>query len=80
MVLIINILFIAVIAMLVITWSRRSAIWGGATVGLIIGGLIGLFTGNIFLSIKNGVTIGGTIGIIAEVLGAISDRLNRRKK
>lgn len=73
-----NILLIAVLVALMFTWFHRSAIWGGATGGLIIGGVIGLFTGDIFLGIKNGVIIGGVIGIIAEALGMIGDRIRRK--
>lgn len=73
-----DVLFISVIVILVLTLFRRSAIWGGATAGLIIGGLFGLFTGDIFSGIKNGVTIGGVIGIVAEILGIVSDRIRQR--
>lgn len=55
----------------------RSAIWGGATAGLIIGFLWGLFTGNIGNGIKNGVIIGAALGIITELLGFIGDRLKK---
>lgn len=78
MILIMNILFISVIVMLIISWSRRSAIWGGATIGLILGGLIGLFAGDIFQGGKTGLTIGGIIGVISEVLGSISNRKNEK--
>jgi len=78
MIILSNILFIFVIVALIFTWSHRSAIWGGATGGLVIGGLIGLFTDDIFSGIKNGVTVGGAIGIIAEILGMIGDRIRRK--
>ena len=78
MIILSNIIFIIVIVALILTWLHRSAIWGGATGGLVIGGLIGLFTGDIFSGIKNGITIGGTFGIIAEILGMISDRMGRK--
>lgn len=79
MIILSNILFIVVIVALIFTWSHRSAIWGGATGGLVIGGIIGLFTGDIFSGVKNGITVGGIIGIIAEILGMISDRLRQEK-
>ncbi len=78
MIILSNIIFIIVIVALIFTWLHRSAIWGGATGGLVIGGIIGLFTGDIFSGIKNGITIGGTIGIIAEILVMISDRIRRK--
>lgn len=78
MIILSNILFIVIIFALALTWFHRSAIWGGVTGGLIIGGIVGLFTGDIFLSIKNGVAVGGTIGIIAEILGMIGNRMRRK--
>lgn len=54
----------------------RSAIWGGATLGLIIGFVVGLFTGNISSSIKNGIIVGLVLGIVAEILGTISGRIS----
>ena len=73
-----NIIFIIVVIALILTWSHRSAIWGGATAGVLIGGLIGLFSGDFFAGIKNGVTVGGGIGVIAEILGMISDRIRQK--
>ena len=56
-----------------------SAIWGGATLGLLIGLIGGAITGDMGVWIRNAVIVGAVIGIIAEVLGAIGDRLQRRR-
>lgn len=78
MTLIVNILFIAVILMLIISFaSGRSSIWGGATWGVIIGAIIGLLAGDIFMGGKIGLTIGGIIGIASELLGKWSDKLKK---
>ena len=69
-----NVLFIVVILALVITFSSRSTIWGGATWGLIIGVIVGLFIDDIFLGGKTGLTLGGIIGIISEILGKWSEK------
>ena len=73
MIVILNILFIVVILMLILSCGGRSAVWGGATWGLIIGAIIGLFTGNLFWGGKVGLTVGGCLGIISEILGKWSD-------
>lgn len=59
-------------------FGGKSAIWGGATLGLIIGFVIGLFTGNIGSSMKNGIIVGLVLGIVAEILGVISNYISRR--
>lgn len=74
LILILNILFVVVIIMLILTWSKRSAVWGGATIGLVIGIIAGIFTGDIFFGGKTGLTIGGLLGFGSEVFGAIGKR------
>jgi tetratricopeptide (TPR) repeat protein len=56
----------------------RSAIWGGATLGVIVGLLAGVFTGSFGFWIPTAVIAGAAIGIVAEVLGAMSDRQRQR--
>lgn len=82
MILTLNILFIAIIILFFFAGpdGRQSAIRGGAIGGLIIGVLIGLFNGDTFFSGKTGFTIGGIVGIIAEILGAMSDRVRKGNK
>lgn len=57
----------------------RSAIWGGATIGLIIGIVIGLVTGNFWVKVLYSVLIGAGLGVVANILGWISDRLRDRQ-
>ncbi len=57
--------------------QKRSAIWGGATLGFIIGGVIGLSQGNMSLLIT-GAIVGAGLGVIAEILGIIGDKLKKR--
>ena len=59
---------------------KRSAIWGGATLGLIVAAIIGLFRGDFWPTILYAVLIGVGTGIIASVLGWIGDTLGRRSK
>lgn len=56
-----------------------SAIWGGATFGLLVGAVVGLVTGDIGSGARNGVIAGAVVGIIAELLGALGDWLKRRQ-
>ena len=54
--------------------QQGSAVWGGATIGLVVGVIVGAVTGAWGESIGLGIVIGGGSGIAANILGAISDR------
>jgi hypothetical protein len=56
--------------------DRRSAIWGGATLGLFVGVILGFFVGSSYWrTVLIAVGIGAAAGIVAEILGRVSDRL-----
>ncbi len=54
----------------------RSAIWGGGTLGLIVGLILTIIRGDTIIIIYS-IIIGIIVGVIAEVLGWISDRLKK---
>lgn len=54
----------------------RSAIWGGATIGLIIGIIIGIVRGD-FSDILRAALIGADFGLLATILGMLGDRLKK---
>ena len=69
--------------LLVIFWKGRNAVWGGLTLGIIIGILIAVFfaikgKGFNFYTIGKTVIIGILVGFLAELLGKISDYLRRK--
>ena len=57
-------------------WDNRSAIWGGATLGLIVGIVLWLIYGD-FHTLIWAVVIGGLIGFGTELLGKMGDKLNK---
>lgn len=78
------ILGIITIILLIIFWRTRNAIWGGFTLGIIIGFIITifyLFKGNGFnwSIIAKGAILGAVVGSIAELLGKVSDSIKRSK-
>ena len=46
----------------------RSAVWGGATLGFVIGAIAGLFTESFWQTVFYGVLIGGALGGASELL------------
>lgn len=54
--------------------AGKSAIWGGATIGLIIGIIMGITRGD-FSDILRAVLIGADIGLFANLLGFVGDRM-----
>ncbi|BDU25397.1 hypothetical protein [Flavobacterium sp. GSB-24] len=78
-----RILAIISIAGLLIFWKRKNAIWGGLTLGLIIGFIIVIIylimgNGFQFKIIGKSIIIGTLFGMAAEVLGLLSDKLKRK--
>jgi hypothetical protein len=57
--------------------SGRSAIWGGGTLGFIIGAIVGIFNHNFGPTLFKGILIGAAAGLVAELLGAIGDKLRK---
>lgn len=75
---------IITIILLIVFWQKRSAVWGGFTVGVFVGLAIAIFfafKGNGFdwhIIWKGGVA-GTMLGFIAELLGKISDKIKNKK-
>lgn len=57
-----------------------SAVWGGATLGLIVGAIVGLVIGSFWAGLLYGVLIGAGVALIASILGWIADTIQRRSK
>jgi ElaB/YqjD/DUF883 family membrane-anchored ribosome-binding protein len=54
----------------------QNAVWGGATIGAIIGVVIAIFRpGFDWETVGQSAVIGAFIGLLAEILGAIGDRM-----
>lgn len=59
--------------------DNRSAIWGGATLGIIIGLIVGLVSGvSVIQGLFFGALIGAAFGVAANLLGIIADKLGNR--
>jgi len=63
--------------LLLVFWRGRNAVWGGATIGAIVGLILALVKGNWSL-LTLSFAIGTFVGLGAEGLGRLSDRLKRR--
>lgn len=64
--------------------KRRNAVWGGFTLGLIIGFIIAIFLyfqgdGFIWYAIVKGAIAGTILGFIAELLGMVGDLIKKHK-
>lgn len=73
-----TILGIATLILLVVYWYNRNAVWGGLTIGIIVGLLIALFSGFNWSIITKGAISGTIIGFGAELLGKVSDYIKRK--
>lgn len=69
---------IASVSMILSFFRGRNAIWGGATIGLIIGIIIAVFQKFNWSIIGRAVIIGILVGVIAEVIGIIADYLKNK--
>lgn len=74
---------IAVILLLVF-WRKRNAVWGGLTLGVIIGIIIAGFfllkgSGFDWYIIGKGAVSGALLGFGAEMLGKISDFIKKKQ-
>ena len=74
-----TILIAFAIVLLIKYWGSKNSVWGGFTMGIIIGlivAIIYLIIGNGFswIIIGKGAIIGTIAGYFAELLGKISDR------
>ena len=61
--------------------QQGSAIWGGATIGLVVGLILGFFVGTYWTTVLYAVAIGAAVGLAANILawtGNTLDRLGNR--
>jgi len=71
------------IALLLFSWKKRSAIWGGLFPGAIVGLIIAIYfvikgRGFDWLIIGKGAIVGLLLGVCAEFLGKTADHLKRK--
>lgn len=57
---------------------RGSAIWGGATIGLVVGLILGFFVGSYWTTVLYAVLIGAASGVAANLLAWPADIIRRR--
>ena len=75
------ILGILTIILLIVFWKKKSAVWGGFTLGIILGLMVALFfvfikgSGFDWSIIGKGAIAGTLLGFIMEIFGKISDFL-----
>lgn len=75
------ILGVGSIILLFVYWGRRNAVWGGFTLGIIVGTLWKIFSGTDWYIIFKVAVVGSLIGFGAELLGLAGDYLkNKRMK
>jgi len=73
------ILVIISLVALALTFSKgRNAIWGGATAGIILGAIVGIFKPPFFTTLGYGFVIGTFAGLLAEFLGFVSDYFRKK--
>lgn len=80
-----KILGIITAVLLIVFCRRRSAVWGGLTLGVIIGFIVAIFfvfkgSGFNWYIIGKGAIAGTILGFIAELLGMASDFIKKKKE
>lgn len=75
-----SVLGIVAIVLLVIYLKKRNAVWGGLTLGIIVGMIFAIIsvlkkTGFDWYILKNSAIVGTLAGFIAELLGKAGDRM-----
>jgi len=73
---------IITVALLIIYWRKRNAVWGGFAIGVIVGLIVSIFylfqgSGFDWLVISKGAILGAMIGFVAELLGMVSDFIKK---
>jgi len=77
-----QILGVITIALLILFWRTKNAVFGGFTLGVVIGLILSIFTQSGFnlIFIAKGSIVGTMLGFGAELLGKFSDLLNKKYK
>jgi hypothetical protein len=58
--------------------DNRSAIWGGGTIGLLVGLIVGFFRESYWQTVLNAVLIGAGLGLAANIIAWVGGLLGRR--
>ena len=79
-----KILGVISVALLLVFWKKRSAVWGGLIPGAIVGLFVAIYfvirgRGFDWLIIGKGAIVGTLLGFITELLGKASDLIKRGK-
>jgi membrane protein implicated in regulation of membrane protease activity len=74
-----TILGVVSLILLALYWNRRNAVWGGLTIGIIVGLVIALFSNFDWWIVGKSAVSGTIIGFGAELLGKMSDKMRNRK-
>lgn len=72
------------IALLMVYWRKRNAVWGGLTAGVIVGLIIAIIyfikgSGFIWVIIGKSAILGVLAGFFAELLGIISSNIKNKQ-
>lgn len=70
-----TILVIITLILLAIYWNNRNAVWGGLTLGIVIGILWKFVGGTDWYIVVKVATVAALLGFGAELLGLLSDHL-----
>lgn len=73
------VLGIVVLLLLFVYWRKRNAVWGGCTIGIIVGLIIFIFSGFSWSFIIKSAIMGTIIGFSAELLGRVSKKISSKK-
>ncbi|MFC1905743.1 hypothetical protein ACFLXL_02930 [Chloroflexota bacterium] len=71
------ILLIIAVILLLLHWGGRNAVWGGATLGLVVGIIISIIKGD-WTFLAYSVSGGVFLGTFFEWLGRLADWLKKR--
>jgi small basic protein len=73
-----TILTVVTLILLAIYWSSKNAVWGGLTVGIIIGILWKFVSGTDWYTIVKVAIVATLLGFGFELLGMLSDHLKKK--
>lgn len=73
-----HIVAILALVALIIYWRGPNAVWGGATLGVLIGGSMMIFSKNGgWYNVEWAFAIGVAAGLAADLLGKLSDKMRK---
>ena len=63
---------------LIVYWSGKNSVWGGLTLGTIVGFVVTFFIGFDWYVVLKGAISGTLIGFLADLLGKVSDKIRTK--